>query len=184
MPLEKEIHRVIHITGASGAGTTTLGKAVGERVGITHLDADDFFWLPTDPPFTEKRPRAARQALLLQAVEQAQDCVVSGSLTGWGDVIAPRFYLVVYVATPTALRLERLKKRESRRFGARILPGGDMYEEHQAFLAWAARYDTGGMEMRSARHHRAWLEQLSCPVIEVDGARPVAENLDLLAAWL
>lgn len=175
---------VVHITGASGAGTTTLGKAFGARYGHAHWDSDDFFWRPTDPPFTEKRPKEERQRLLVQAVEQAKRSVVSGSLLGWGDVIIPRLYLVVYVATPTDVRLERLIKRETQRFGARLLPGGDMYEAHQDFLAWAARYDTGGQEMRSAARHRAWLGQLSCPVVTVDGTRPVVETLEKLGGWL
>jgi adenylate kinase family enzyme len=46
----------IHITGASGSGTSTLGQALAESVGCPWLDADDFFWLPTDPPYTDKRP--------------------------------------------------------------------------------------------------------------------------------
>jgi hypothetical protein len=42
----------VHIFGASGAGTSTLGRALGERLALAHLDTDDFFWMPTDPPFT------------------------------------------------------------------------------------------------------------------------------------
>lgn len=45
----------IHIFGASGSGTSTLGRAVAARLGYAFLDADDFYWLPTDPPFREKR---------------------------------------------------------------------------------------------------------------------------------
>ena len=30
----------IHITGASGSGTTTLGLALAELLGIRHLDTD------------------------------------------------------------------------------------------------------------------------------------------------
>ena len=43
------IHR-IHILGASGSGTTTLGRALAERLQCPHFDADDYFWVPTDPP--------------------------------------------------------------------------------------------------------------------------------------
>ena len=49
----------IHITGASGAGVTTLGAALAERLGGAQFDVDDFFWMPTVPPFTDKRPVAA-----------------------------------------------------------------------------------------------------------------------------
>lgn len=48
---------LIHIFGASGSGTSTLGRAVAAGLGWRFLDTDDFFWLPTDPPFTTPRPR-------------------------------------------------------------------------------------------------------------------------------
>ena len=49
--------------------------------------------------------------------------------------------------------MERLLQREQERFGERILLGGDMYEQSQAFLAWAASYDEGGLDIRSRRLH-------------------------------
>jgi adenylate kinase family enzyme len=58
------IHR-IHILGASGSGTTTLGRALAERLQCPHFDTDDYFWLPTDPPFTHQRERTQRQRLLM-----------------------------------------------------------------------------------------------------------------------
>jgi adenylate kinase family enzyme len=64
--------KVIHILGASGSGTTTLGKAICERYGYTHLDTDDFFWLPTDPKFTMKREPSERRRLLSKAIDKAE----------------------------------------------------------------------------------------------------------------
>ena len=173
-------YRAVHITGASGSGTTTLAKALRQRFGYIHLDSDDFFWEPTDPPFVKKRPIEERQKLMLEEIEKAPKFVLSGSLTGWGDIFIPRFDLVVYVKTPTEVRIKRLKEREYHRFGDRILPNGDMYEDHQKFLKWAAGYDDGGLEMRSALHHKQWLRLITCPVITVDGTRTTDENLKLL----
>jgi adenylate kinase family enzyme len=42
--------RRIHITGASGAGVTTLGRASANALAIPHHDTDDYFWQPTRPP--------------------------------------------------------------------------------------------------------------------------------------
>jgi adenylate kinase family enzyme len=36
------LHRV-HILGASGSGTTTLGMALSARFGYAQLDTDDFY---------------------------------------------------------------------------------------------------------------------------------------------
>ena len=41
--------------GASGSGTTTLGAALGARLGCRHVDSDDLFWVKTEPPFTLQR---------------------------------------------------------------------------------------------------------------------------------
>jgi adenylate kinase family enzyme len=51
------------ITGASGCGTTTLGRAVADRWGVPHADVDDYFWRPTSPPFVQKAPGIAARGL-------------------------------------------------------------------------------------------------------------------------
>lgn len=166
----------IHITGASGAGVTTLGAALARHLGAAHLDTDDFYWYPTRPPFRDKRPDAERVALLRAAFAAApRGWVLSGSLGAWADPLVPLFERVVYVSTPTELRLARLREREARTFGAeQVAPGGEHHAEFVAFLEWAARYDHGDREGRSRPRHAAWLAGLACPVVRVDGARPVA----------
>ena len=37
----------ILIFGASGSGTTTLGKEIEKRTDFTHLDIDDYYWKKT-----------------------------------------------------------------------------------------------------------------------------------------
>jgi hypothetical protein len=117
------IHR-IHILGASGSGTTTLGRALAERLQCLHFDTDDYFWLPTDPPYTQRRERSERAQLLMDDVTAHDAWVVSGSLCRWGDVAMPLFELVVFLWVPHAVRMDRLHRREHTRFGERILPGG------------------------------------------------------------
>ena len=80
------------------------------------------------------------------------------------------------VVTDTPTRLARIKQREYAQFGARILPDGDMYDHHQAFLQWAAGYDDGGLDTRSAVLHNEWQKQLACPILTVDGTAPLAET--------
>jgi len=46
----------IHLMGASGSGTTTLGRALAQRLGCPHFDTDHYFWFPTAPPFEKIRP--------------------------------------------------------------------------------------------------------------------------------
>lgn len=175
----------IHILGASGAGTTTLGVALAERIGAPHFDTDDIFWEPTDPPYQRPRPIESRRSLLLEAIGGRDRWVLSGSLCGWGDVAVPFFDLAVFLWVPTDIRLARLRAREIEKFGTEALaPGGRMHENHKAFMAWAAAYDAGGMDMRSRVRHEAWLADLPCPVVRYEGEKTRIEVLQDLAGRL
>lgn len=163
----------IHITGASGSGVTTLGKALAEELGAAHLDIDDFFWLPTDPPYTAKRPREKRLELLHEAFAEASGAgwVLSGSILEWGESLMPLFDLVIFISTPTELRLKRLQAREAARFGAEaIAPGGSRHEVYDAFIKWATAYEAVHHEGRSRARHEALLARMPCPVLRLDGS--------------
>ncbi|MFE0758156.1 AAA family ATPase [Inquilinus sp. NPDC058860] len=170
--------RRIHITGASGSGTTTLGRVLAVETGALHLDTDDFYWLPTDPPFREKRPVPDRLALLEAALGRADRWVLTGSLIGWGDPLIPRFDLAVFLHIPPELRLERLQAREVERYGAEALaPGGAMHVTYHAFLDWAEAYDVGTRVGRNLEAHNAWLARLPCPVLRIEGDTTVEERV-------
>lgn len=173
---------IIHILGASGSGTSTIGKAISEKYGHVQLDTDDYFWIPTDPKFTVIRERGERQTMLAKAIEDNPRCVISGSLCGWGDIFINKFQFVILVETPVTIRIQRLKQREYNRFGERISPGGDMYNEHIKFLDWAAQYDDGGNDMRSYAMHENWLKSIKCPIKRVDGTCPADEILSKIFA--
>ncbi|WP_422365795.1 AAA family ATPase [Pelagibius sp.] len=160
----------LHITGASGSGTTTLGKALARQLQITHLDTDDFYWLPSEPPFSEARPAAERLRLMNKALVQAANWVLSGSVGGWGSSLTPQFDLVIFLSVPTPVRLARLKARELARFGGdRLAPGGEQHEIHNAFMEWASLYESGPPIGRSREKHERWLEKLPCPVLRLEG---------------
>ena len=96
---------LIHIYGASGSGTSTLGRYLAEQFQYAFLDSDDYFWLPTDPKFTTKRPIEQRVPLIRQDIAAAKNgAVLSGSLVGWGDALIPDFTLAVRVVTDTSTR--------------------------------------------------------------------------------
>ena len=91
--------------------------------------------------------------------------------------------MIIRVVTPTDIRIERVKQREFARFGKRVLKNGDMYEDHQKFITWAARYDTGGLEMRSKVLHDKWLSEISCNQIEIDGTH-IENEIQLIEKYL
>jgi adenylate kinase family enzyme len=183
MPLPAMRER-IHIFGASGSGTSTLGRKIAARFDLKFLEADDFYWVPSDPPYQSARDRVARQQLLLDALSGQTRWVLAGSICGWGDVAIDLFELAVFVETPTAIRLERLRAREQSRFGERLLASGDMHSNHTAFMAWAASYDDGSIDIRSRKMHEEWLHHLKCPVVRIDGSRPIDNNIEALSGTI
>ena len=175
----------IHILGASGSGTTTLGTALAERLGAAPLDTDHYLWEPTDPPFQRTRTQEERCTLLATALDAHSRWTLSGSLCCWGDIFIPRFELVVFLLVPTEVRLPRLREREHRRYGTEALaPGGAMHATHVAFLKWAAAYDEGGNDMRSRGHHEQWLARLPCPCLRLEGQLTTAEQLTRIEEWM
>jgi len=158
----------IYITGASCAGVTTLGQNLAVQLGLRHADVDDYFWMPTDPQFTTKRPVSERVAMLQQALGQ-DDWILTGSCMVWGDALLAHVNLIVFVVTPTPVRLERLAAREKARFGDRIAPGGDMHEIHVGFREWASQYDNPEFSGRNRAWHERWLSAQQSPVLQIDG---------------
>ncbi len=176
---------LVHITGASGSGTSTLGRLLVTEHGFQQLDADDYYWQPTDPPYQRPRPVEERQRLLLADLQLRTKQVITGSFVGWGDVFIPYLDLVVFLQVPTDERLHRLRQRELARFGwNQLRPGGVMHENHEEFLQWAARYDSGGLDMRSLARHESWLTQIPCPVVRITGILKPAAALRLLEILL
>ena len=158
----------ILITGASGSGTTTLGKATASELGWNLVDADGYFWMPTSPPFQEKRDPALRLRLILDALGQHESSVVSGSVMGWGEELEDCFDLIVFLYLDESVRLERLKAREEKRLG----------EIDLEFLEWASRYDDPDFDGRSLARHREWLSERECQVLSIEGDLTVEERSD------
>lgn len=164
----------IHITGASGSGTTTLGRALAQRWGIPHADTDDFYWKPTDPAFVEKRPIAERLDLMHSLFVPRASWVLSGSLVCWGEPLVPFFDVVIFLSLDNDTRLARLRRRETIRCGREALaPGGKRHAAFLGFMDWAAQYDTASFTGRSRAQHEFWLAQLPCPVLRLNSAAPV-----------
>ncbi len=176
--------QVIHIYGASGSGTSTIGKYISDKLGFYFMDTDDYFWQATNPPYTIKRNISERLSMMKKDINEHEKVVISGSLVDWGDELIPLFSLAIRVETDTNRRIERLMRREREHFGDRIDTGGDMYENHQEFLNWAAAYDDGGLDMRSKAKHDEWQMKLCCKHIIVDGSLPLEKNFQMIQSYL
>jgi adenylate kinase family enzyme len=165
----------VHITGASGSGTTTLGLALGDRLQCPAFDADDYYWLPTTPPFRQKREKAERLSLLLPDLGAHSSWILSGSIVSWGESVERCIDRIIFLWIPSEIRLQRLRQRE-------VLRHGRVDEE---FIAWASRYDSGDLSVRSRAVHEKWMATMPCPILrlEADLTRDerLARSLEFIA---
>lgn len=174
----------IHITGASGAGVTTLGRALSAATGAAQLDTDAFYWLPVKPAYSSARSVEDRLRMLFAAFDAAaaQGWILSGSISDWGAPLVPLFDRVIFVRTPVAVRVSRIKAREVERYGEpAIAPGGERHTAYVDFVDWVADYDAGSFAGRNLARHEEFLAGLICPVLRLDGSIPVE---DLVARTL
>lgn len=164
----------ILVIGASGSGTTTLGKAFSSENGWGFLDADDYYWLPTVPPFQEKRNHERRLEMILNDLDRHEDAVVSGSVMNWGLELEDSFDLIVFLYLDSDIRVKRLKYREEKRFG----------RADPEFLQWASEYDSSPAEGRSLTKHNDWLSERFCKIIRIEGNLSVNERIQMLTSAL
>ncbi len=82
------------------------------RLGSSFLDADDYYWIPTDPPYEVKRDPAAWLQLILADLCKASSAVVAGCVRNWGRELKDSFLLVVFLIHDSEIRVTRLRERE------------------------------------------------------------------------
>ena len=166
------------ICGMNGSGKSTLGCALAEHLGWRFIDNEDLYFPKADPehPFTVERTQDEVERLLLAEVRR-DDCFVFAAVRGnYGEKVLPYYDAAVLVEVPREIRLERAKARSFGKFGARMLPGGDLYESEKRF------YDL--IAARPEDYATRWLDAVDIPVLRVDGTKPVGENIALITDWL
>ena len=169
----------LHVMGASGSGATTLGRVLASYWAVPHADADDYFWVPSDPPYVEKRPESDRVALMRTMFVPREAWVLSGSVLGWGEKVVDECDAVVFLTLDPEERLRRLGVREETR---RAGQGFDQ-SAWETFTTWARGYDDPTFEGRSRVLHEQWLAGLTQPVLRLDSAQAPDELRDAVLSW-
>jgi len=168
----------ILIFGASGSGTTTLGKAIIKRTDFIHLDVDNYYWQKTEPPFQEKVPLAERNTHLKVDFKKYENVVVSGSLVSWGKEWQTSFDLALFIRLNDTLRMTRLEKREIERFGEKLQTDPIIHQTSKAFLEWAKQYENPDFTGRSLKIHNDWIKLLDCKVVRIDGVMELESKIE------
>ena len=155
----------IAIVGLNGSGKTTLGRALAEALGYFRIDVEDYYF-PAEGAFDKPRSRDEVERLMLADIEKHGDFVLSAVCADFASI--EKYYdLVVYLEAPKDIRMERIRQRSVDRFGDRVLPGGDLYENEEKFFAFAAK--------RTPEKVEKWIADLTCRVIRLDSEKSVAQ---------
>ena len=164
----------IIICGLNGTGKSTLGKALAEKLHFYFIDIENLYFPKTDPNYIYASPRTREEVekLLLNEMKTHENFILASVKGDYGEDIYSFFQYAVLLDVPKDIRLQRVKKRSFQKFGNRMLPGGDLYEQEEKFFHF--------VESRSENIVEEWVKFLNCPVIRIDGTRPIEENTNFI----
>lgn len=180
----------IAIFGLNGGGKSTLTHALAKQTGYFEMDVEDYYFpqqkesrkwalenngvIDTDHleqlPFSNPRTKNEVQAAILENIRTHPRFIISGVTMNWSDEILSRIAIAFWVQTPLEERLKRIQAREEKRFGVRVLDGGDMFEQQMEFRKKVKNRDSKDVEECAMK--------LDCPVIVIDGTLSVTHNLE------
>lgn len=159
----------IIIFGGNGCGKSTLGREVAKALSYKFMDIEDYFFVKSEILYSVPRSREECYNLMLKDIEKYKSFVITTVNGDCGEEINNFYECAVYMTAPLEVRLDRVKKRSYEQFGERMRYGGDLYEKEKKFYDFVAS--------RSLSQLDEFAETLKCPVIRVDAAKPVSENL-------
>ena len=167
-------HGII-VFGANGSGKTTLGCELARILGFKHMDIEDYCFEKSQIPYTKLRSREEHLDLMHADVERYRSFVVTTVIGDLGDIIPKYYILAVHLSALLEVRMERVKQRAYKKYGKRVLQGGDMYENEQKFFDFVASRPLSKIDL--------WAETLACPVIHADGTLNWRENAANIAKY-
>ena len=180
----------IAILGLNGAGKSTLAHALAKRIGYYEMDVEDYYFpeqktsrrwalenekiIETESlgeiPFSNPRTKSEVQGTIMQDIERNPQFIISGVRMNWSEEILAKLEVAFVVKTPLELRIKRIQLREEKRFGNRVLTGGDMYEQQLEFR--------NVVRNRDERMIEESVKRLKCPIIVLDGTADITDNLN------
>lgn len=155
-----------------------MGKLLAERLSCQFIDNEDLYFPKTDANYLFSKPRSKEEVIriLNEMIEQNPRFVFAAVRGDYGEKLLASLEYVILIDVPKEIRLRRVRDRSFQKFGNRMLPGGDLYEKENAFFST--------VESRPEDYVTGWLQKVDCPVIHVDGTKPVEKNVECLASML
>ena len=172
--MEKVMGTGIIVCGLNGAGKSTLGKALAEKLHFYFIDNEDLYFPKTDINYIYSFPRTHEEVgkLLFEEIKAHENFVFASVKGDYGETIYPCFQYIVLIDAPKDIRIQRVKNRSFQKFGNRMLLGGDLYKQEERFFNL--------VKSRPENFVEEWAQSLNCPIIRVDGTKPIEENIDFI----
>lgn len=164
----------ILVCGLNGAGKSTLGKALADKLHFYFIDNEDLYFPKTDPLYTYASPRSREEVEKILSDElMAHENFVFASVKGdYGETIRSFFQYIILIAVPKDIRIQRVRNRSFQKFGHRMLPGGDLFEQEEHFFDF--------VKSRRENSVEEWVQSMDCPIIRIDGMKPIDENIKFI----
>ena len=94
----------------------------------------------------------------------------------WKEYILSAIDVAFILEVPTNERVKRVQQREEIRFGARVMTGGDMYEQQKEFRDIITNRSSQSVEESANR--------LRCKKVKLDGTKSIDENVSVIMRTL
>lgn len=168
----------IIICGLNGSGKSTLGKALAAKLGFYFIDNEDLYFPKTNPAYIYSSPRTREEVekLLFNEIKAHENFVFASVKGDYGEQFYPFFQYAVLIDVSTDIRIQRVRNRSFQKFGNRMLPGGDLYEQEEKFFEF--------VKSRPENTVEEWVQSLKCSIIRIDGTKSIDENIDYIIAQL
>ncbi len=164
----------IQICGLNGCGKSTLGKALAEKIGFHFIDNENLYFTRAsiDEPYNNPKSRADVERLLIEEVGRYPDFVFAAVKGDYGKDMISMYDYIVMMEVPKNVCARRVRNRSFQKFGNRMLIGGDLYNQEEAFFQM--------VDSREDEFIETWLQMVNCPIIRVDGTKPIEDNVEYI----
>ena len=164
----------IVICGLNGTGKSTLGKMLAKKLHFHFIDIEDLYFPKENSDYIYASPRTREDVMeRLRCEIRTYENFIFASVKGdYGEDIYSFFQYAILLDVPLDIRLQRVKELSFQKFGSRMLSGGDLFEQEEKFFRFA--------ESRNENTVEEWVKSLKCPVIRIDGTKPIDENTNFI----
>ena len=184
--------RGIALVGLNGSGKSTLGHALAKELGYFEIDVEDYYFPEQkesrqaalegeydvkcnylgEIPYSEARNKSEVNQAIARDIASHEKYILCGVTINWSDEILSTIQKVFWLKVNSAERIRRVKSREEKRWGERVLAGGDMYEQQDSF-----RNLIGGFSEQKVLDS---LSDFKGEIVELDGTLPISTNMQIV----